>query len=51
MSPKVKIFILNWNGQDVILDCLSSIRKIKYDNLDTIVIDNHSTDNSISNIR
>ncbi len=50
MSPKVKIFILNWNGQDVILDCLSSIRKIKYDNLDTIVIDNHSTDNSISNI-
>ena len=50
MIANVKILVLNWNGQDVILDCLDSISKIKYDNLNIIVIDNHSTDESISNI-
>ena len=50
MNPKVKIFILNWNGGKLLLECISSVAKINYENLDIIVIDNASTDNSIRNI-
>ena len=50
MSPHVKILILNWNGGDVLLDCLESVVAIDYDNFTTIVIDNASSDNSIDNI-
>ena len=50
MIVNVKILILNWNGRDVILECLDSISRIKYDNLDVIVIDNHSEDDSIPSI-
>ena len=50
MNVNVKILVLNWNGIDVILECLESISRIKYDNLDVIVIDNHSEDDSISSI-
>ena len=50
MSPNVKIFILNWNGGDTLIRCLESVSNIEYDNFEIIVIDNASTDNSISNI-
>ena len=50
MNVNVKIFILNWNGGEVVLDCLNSVSKIDYDNLDIIVIDNNSSDNSRSDI-
>ena len=50
MSMNVKILILNWNGGEVLIECLESITRIEYDNLDIIVIDNASSDNSINNI-
>ena len=50
MNINVKIFILNWNGGKILMECLNSVSKIKYDDIDIIVIDNGSSDDSIKNI-
>ena len=48
--PKIKIFILNWNGGDILLDCIQSTLNIDYESFEVIVIDNKSSDNSINDI-
>jgi hypothetical protein len=40
--PKVGIVILNWNGLSDTLECLASVRRLAYTNLDVIVVDNGS---------
>ena len=47
----VNLFVLNWNGRDLTLDCLSSLEKIAYPNVKVYVIDNGSSDNSVTAIR
>jgi len=42
---RVAIIILNYNGKEVLPECLESVRQIKGD-CHTIVVDNASTDNS-----
>ena len=49
-EPKVAIIILNWNGKRDTLACLASLEKVAYKNVETIVVDNGSTDDSISAI-
>ncbi len=44
--PLVSILIVNFNGGKVLPDCLTSLRKLTYQNFETIVVDNGSTDNS-----
>lgn len=45
MNPKVSIIILTYNNLPVTKNCLESIdRKTNYDNLEVIVVDNNSTD-------
>ncbi len=44
--PKVMIVMLNWNQLEKTSRCLQSIRKIEYPSIETVVIDNGSTDNS-----
>ena len=48
----VSIVIVNWNGKDDTIACLSSIRLMKKTGvlLDTIVVDNGSTNDSVSSI-
>ena len=46
MNPKVSIIILNWNGKDLIRECLNSVTTQNYPNFETIVVDNGSIDNS-----
>lgn len=48
--PKVFLIILNWNGKDDTLECLTSVRQISYPSLTTVVVDNGSTDTSIAAI-
>lgn len=48
---KVFIIILNWNGKEVLRECLGSIEKIDYSNFEVIVVDNGSTDGSQKAIR
>lgn len=43
----VSIIIANWNSKDDLEECLNSLVKIDYKNIEIIVVDNGSTDGSI----
>ena len=45
-KPLVSVIIVNWNGGDVMLQCLESLIKVDYSNWELIVVDNGSTDGS-----
>ena len=51
MLPKVDIIILNYNGYKDTIECIRSLKKITYDNIDIIIIDNKSTDDSQNKIK
>ncbi|MEI6151987.1 MAG: glycosyltransferase family 2 protein [Chitinophagia bacterium] len=51
MKIIASIIIPNWNGEDYIHECLDSLKKQTYKNFEVIVVDNGSTDSSISIIR
>ena len=46
-NPKVSIIILNWNGFEVTMECLDSLKKIKYPNYEIIVVDNASSGDDV----
>lgn len=50
-EPKVSIILVNWNQKKDIVECISSIKKSSYSNYDIIVVDNNSTDSSVSLIK
>jgi GT2 family glycosyltransferase len=45
-NPLVSIIILNYNAGELLLNCIDSIKKSAYKNLEIIVVDNISTDKS-----
>ena len=45
-NPLVSIIVLNYNAGKLLYDCIDSIQKLDYENIETIVVDNISTDNS-----
>lgn len=47
MEPSVAVVILNWNGQSFLERFLPSVVKTDYTNLQIVVADNASTDNSV----
>ena len=47
-NPLVSVIIVNWNGGGVFEDCLKSLSRIGYQNIEIIVIDNNSSDGSIN---
>ena len=49
--PKVFIVILNWNGIEDTKECLDSLKKLVYDNFKVVLVDNGSTDGSVSSIK
>ena len=48
--PKVAISILNWNGWQDTIECLESVRGLRYTNYLTIVVDNGSWNDSAGRI-
>jgi len=46
--PLVSVIIPNWNGQDKIEHCLKTLLAQDYPNLEIIVVDNHSQDQSVA---
>ncbi|MGZ4928659.1 MAG: glycosyltransferase, partial [Halobacteriota archaeon] len=50
MKPNVTIITLNWNGWQDTIQCLESLYDIDYENYDTILVDNASTDESLTEI-
>jgi GT2 family glycosyltransferase len=49
-EPLVYIIVLNWNGKQVTLECLASLKIISYSNCKILVVDNASTDGSVEAI-
>jgi GT2 family glycosyltransferase len=47
-NPFVSIIILNFNGADLTVPCLESLRNMRYSNYELLVVDNGSTDNSMA---
>ncbi len=45
-NKKVYIITLNWNQKEDTLICLDSLKKLKYDNYEVIVVDQNSKDDS-----
>lgn len=45
-NPLISIIILNYNAGDLLIDCVDSIKKSNYKNLEIIVVDNISKDDS-----
>lgn len=50
-SPKVAVVVLNWNGQKYLEQFLPFVLATSYNNLEVVVADNGSTDNSVSFLR
>ncbi len=50
-EPHVAIVILNWNGKEDVLRCLSTLPRIRYSNWSATVVDNASFDGSVEAIR
>jgi len=46
INPQISVVILNYNAGDLLIDCISSIQKSNYKNLEIILVDNISKDNS-----
>jgi GT2 family glycosyltransferase len=45
-NPKVSIIILNYNAGDLLLNCVESVFKTSYNNIEVLVVDNASKDQS-----
>ena len=50
-ESRICILILNWNGADDTLECLTSLEKVTYDQVTSVVVDNGSTDDSVKRIK
>ncbi|MGD8413462.1 MAG: glycosyltransferase family 2 protein [Candidatus Latescibacterota bacterium] len=50
-TPKVAVVVLNWNGKALTLDCIRSLLDIPTPNVETIVVDNASSDGSVEAVR
>jgi len=48
--PRVAIIVLNWNGWEDTLGCLESLGRLRYPSFRTIVVDNGSTNDSLTKI-
>ena len=49
--PKVTVIIVNWNRKNYLTLCLQSLRKQTYRDFEVLVVDNGSTDGSVSVVR
>lgn len=50
-KPLVTVIVLNWNGKHFLEDCLGSLSKISYKNLEIVFVDNASTDGSVAYVK
>lgn len=50
-EPSVAIIVLNYNNSQDTQLCVERLRTIQYSNYQTIIVDNHSTDDSLERIK
>ena len=46
--PNVSLIIVNWNGKDLVVDCLDALKEQTYSDVEIIVVDNGSDDGSVA---
>ena len=46
-TPLVSVIVLNYNGKKFLHECFASLKNQTYDNLEIIMVDNNSSDDSI----
>lgn len=46
--PKVTVVIPHWNGVEILKPCLQSLKASKYPDLEVVVVDNASSDDSVA---
>jgi hypothetical protein len=49
--PRVAIIVINWNGKEDTLACLTSLQGLDYPTTQIVLIDNGSTDDSVTAMR
>lgn len=49
--PSVYFVVINWNQPKLTIECLASLKRQEYDNFKVILVDNGSTDDSVTQIR
>jgi GT2 family glycosyltransferase len=50
-KPLISVIVVNWNGKEVIKECLESLRNQTFRDFEVIVVDNGSTDGSVELIK
>jgi GT2 family glycosyltransferase len=50
-APTVHAVVLNWNDADHTIKCIESVQNIDYPNLNIIIVDNGSTDDSVERLQ
>lgn len=50
-SPLISLIVLNWNGEELLRECIESLQKTQYQPIEIIVVDNASTDSSMEIIK
>jgi len=50
-NPRICVLVLNWNGAADTIECVQSLKKVTYPNVEIVVIDNGSSDESVQLIR
>lgn len=48
---RVSVVIPNWNGREFLPACLSTLRNQVYEDREIVLVDNHSTDDSVALVR
>jgi GT2 family glycosyltransferase len=49
--PLVSIIIINYNGKNLLVNCFESLSKITYSNVEIILVDNNSSDDSVEYVK
>lgn len=49
-APVIGVVLLNWNGYSETAECLESLKKERYENIEVVVVDNGSVDDSADRI-
>ncbi len=49
--PRVSIIIVNYNGSELITDCLKALEAQSFKDFEIIIVDNGSLDDSLSKIK